>query len=110
MTETIAPMATTRTVMDEQAQRELAARMVEEARAAGIDLVGPGGLLTSLTKQVLETGLQEEMSEHLGYDKHDPVGRNRENSRNGTRTKTVLTEIGPSTSTYRATGVARSSR
>jgi hypothetical protein len=35
------------------------------------------------------------MSEHLGYDKHDPAGRNRANSRNGTRTKTVLTEVGP---------------
>ena len=35
------------------------------------------------------------MSEHLGYDKHDPAGRNRGNSRNGVRSKTVLTEIGP---------------
>jgi putative transposase len=95
MTETIDPVTTTHTVMDEDAQRELAARMVEQARAAGIDLVGPGGLLTGLTKQVLETALEEELSEHLGYDKHDPVGRNGENSRNGTRTKTVLTEIGP---------------
>jgi hypothetical protein len=32
---------------------------------------------------------------HLGYDKHDPAGRNGQNSRNGTRAKTVLTEIGP---------------
>jgi transposase-like protein len=95
MTETIDPVTTTHTGMDEQTQRELAVRMVEQARAAGIDLVGPGGLLTGLTKQVLETALEEELSEHLGYDKHDPTGRNRENSRNGTRTKTVLTEIGP---------------
>jgi transposase-like protein len=35
------------------------------------------------------------MSDHLGYDKHDPMGRNRGNSRNGVRSKTVLTEIGP---------------
>jgi transposase-like protein len=35
------------------------------------------------------------MSEHLGYEKHDPAGRGRGNSRNGTRAKTVLTEIGP---------------
>jgi len=51
-------------------------------------MVGPGGLLTGLTKQVLEAALEEELSEHLGYDKHDPVGRNGENSRNGTRAKT----------------------
>jgi putative transposase len=35
------------------------------------------------------------MTQHLGYDKHDPMGRNGANSRNGTRTKTVVTEIGP---------------
>jgi putative transposase len=50
------------------------------------------GLLTTLTKRVLEAALEAEMSEHLGSDKHDPVGRN---YRNGVRSKTVLTEIGP---------------
>ena len=35
------------------------------------------------------------MSEHMGHDKHDPAGRNHGNFRNGIRTKTVLTEIGP---------------
>jgi putative transposase len=48
-----------------------------------------------LTKTVLETALEAEMSEHLGYQRHDPVGRDGGNSRNGARTKTVLTEIGP---------------
>jgi len=43
---------------------------------------------------VLETALEAEMTEHLGYDKHDPTGRTGGNSRNGTRSKTVLTEIG----------------
>jgi transposase-like protein len=41
---------------------------------------------------VIETALEEEMSEHLGYDKHEPMGRNRGNSRNGKRSKTVLTD------------------
>ena len=58
-------------------------------------MVGPNGLLSSLTKRVLEAALEVEMSEHLGYHKHDPAGRNRGNSRNGVRSKTVLTEIGP---------------
>jgi transposase-like protein len=35
------------------------------------------------------------MSEHLGYDKHDPVGRDGRNSRSGTRSKAVLTDTGP---------------
>ncbi len=76
-------------------QQQLAVELVAKARAEGVDLVGPAGLLTGLTKTVLETALEAEMSEHLGYEKHDPEGRNGGNSRNGTRTKTVLTEIGP---------------
>jgi putative transposase len=57
--------------------------LVRQARAQGVALTGPGGLLKALTKTVLETALEEEMAEHLGYDKHDPAGRNRGNSRNG---------------------------
>jgi len=52
--------------------------------AHGVDLVGPGGLLSNLTKQVLETGLEVEMEEHLGYEKHAAEGRNGDNSRSGT--------------------------
>jgi putative transposase len=76
-------------------QQHLAKQLVEQADDEGANLVGPDGMLTGLTKNVLETALEAEMSEHLGYDKHDPMGRNRENSRNGTRAKTVQTEVGP---------------
>jgi putative transposase len=82
-------------VPDRIDQQQLAQQLVDAARAEGVELVGPGGLLTGLTKTVLETALDVEMSEHLGYDRHDPAGRDGGNSRNGTRTKTVLTEIGP---------------
>jgi transposase-like protein len=57
--------------------------------------VGPAGPLADLTKRVLEAGLEAEMSEHLGYDKDAVEGRNGGNSRNGTRSKTVITEVGP---------------
>jgi putative transposase len=76
-------------------QQRLAQDLVEQARAEGMQLVGADGLLTGLTKSVLEAALNAEMSEHLGYDKHDPLGRNGGNSRNGTRAKTVLTAVGP---------------
>jgi putative transposase len=76
-------------------QQHLAKQLVDQANDEGAKLVGPDGMLTGLTKDVLETALEAEMSEHLDYDKHDPAGRNRENSRNGTRTKTVQTEVGP---------------
>jgi putative transposase len=49
-------------------------------------------LLKQLTKSVVEAALDEEMSDHLRYDKHAVEGRNRGNSRNGTRAKTVLSD------------------
>jgi transposase-like protein len=65
---------------------------VRRARDRGVALTGPQGLLKALNKTVIEIALDEELSEHLGYDKHDPAGRNGGNSRNGKRTKTVLTD------------------
>ena len=91
MAETIEPMAAR---IDQQ---QLAEELVARARADGVQLIGEGGLLTGLTKSVLECALEEEISDHLGYDKHDPAGRNGGDSRNGHREKTVLTEIGPVT-------------
>ena len=69
--------------------------LVARARQRGLDLTGPEGLLTALTKRVLESALEGELTDHLGYDKHDPMGRGSGNSRNGVRAKTVLTDIGP---------------
>ena len=54
-------------------------------------MTGPDGLLKQLTKSVIETALSEEMTEHLGYEKHDPAGAGAGNIRNGTRSKTVIT-------------------
>lgn len=88
--EMIEPMTTD--IVD---QKRLAEQLLEQAKEQNVELVGPDGLLGQLTKNVLETALDAEMSEHLGYEKHDPAGRNSGNSRNGTRSKTVLTEIGP---------------
>jgi putative transposase len=75
--------------------QQLAEQLVDRAKTDGLDLVGPDGVLTGLTKTVLEAGLEAELSEHLGYDKHAPEGRDGANSRNGTRPKTVTTEVGP---------------
>jgi putative transposase len=74
---------------------QLAARLVAQARQEGISLVGPDGLLQRVTKLALEGALEGELTDHLGYAHGDPAGRNGGNSRNGTRAKTVLTEIGP---------------
>jgi putative transposase len=74
---------------------QLAAQLVAQARERGISLVGPDGLLQRLTRLVLEGALEGELTDHLGYQHRDPAGRNGGNSRNGTRAKTLLTEIGP---------------
>jgi putative transposase len=58
------------------------------------DIVGENGLLKRLTKAVLERALNAELTHHLGYEKHDPAGRNSGNSRNGTSRKTVKGEFG----------------
>ncbi|MFC3245028.1 IS256 family transposase [Gordonia humi] len=73
--------------------KQLAEQLLTQAKEQGVNLVGPGGLLSQLTKQVLETALDAEMTEHLGHEYGGtPVA---ENMRNGTRSKTVITEIGP---------------
>ena len=84
---------------DELAGRQLspeqaaAAAMVAEARARGLELTGPDGLLKLFTKNVLETALNEEITEHLGYEKNraEP-GRQSGNVRNGARPKTVISD------------------
>jgi len=77
--------------VDEQLVRQLGQR----ARAEGLQLTGEGGLLQRLTKMVVESALDGEMEDHLGYAKHELAGRDGGNSRNGTRAMEVLTEAGP---------------
>lgn len=79
-----------RLVSEEQA-REL----VEQARAQGLEVTGPEGLLQQMVKSVLEAALAEEITDHLGYEHGDPGGRGSGNSRNGSTSKTVLTDSGP---------------
>ena len=70
----------------------LAEQLVGAARTRGVELTGPGGLLTGLTKRVLETALDVELSEHLGHDKGERSGSG--NVRNGSSGKTVRTDVG----------------
>ena len=78
-------------VVDEQ----LVAGLIARAGAEGLSVTGEGGLLAQLTKMVLEASLEGELDAHLGYGKHDPVGRDGGNSRDGRRSKSVLTPAGP---------------
>jgi hypothetical protein len=78
---------------DRSAEAAATAELVRLANEQGLALTGPHGLLKLFTKNVLETALNEELTEHLGHEKNR-AGPDREgaNVRNGTRAKTVLTE------------------
>jgi putative transposase len=92
MTATLPDVAAKKKQVVQSAEAQAAAELVRLAKEQGLSLTGPDGLLKQLTKTVLETSLNEEMTEHLGYEKHDPAGAGTGNVRNGTRGKTVLTE------------------
>jgi len=81
-------------VGDEPAMRDWAAELVERARSEGVELTGDNGLLTALVRQVLQTGLEVEMTDHLGYEPHAADGRGSGNSRNGRYPKMVTTDVG----------------
>jgi transposase-like protein len=72
----------------------LAQQLVAQAAGQGVQLTGDGGLLTGLTRQVLQAALEAEMAAHLGFERGDPAGRGAVNIRNGSYPKTVRTEIG----------------
>jgi putative transposase len=92
MTATLDDVTARKKKPEPSAQEQAAAELVRLAKAQGLSLTGPDGLLKQFTKAVLETALNEEMTEHLGYAKHDPAGVGAGNIRNGTRPKTVLTD------------------
>src|SRR3954470_7324104 len=94
--------------VDVTAEEEISgAEAVEQLRASGVlddvlaridagqlQLTGEGGFLPEMVKAVLERGLSAELTEHLGYEKGDPVGRELPNARNGYSPKSVASEVG----------------
>jgi putative transposase len=92
MTTTLDDVTARKKKPEPTAEEAAAAELVRVARERGLSLTGPEGLLKQLTKAVLETALNEELTEHLGHEKHGLAAGETGNVRNGTRPKTVLTE------------------
>ncbi|CAM3365377.1 MULTISPECIES: IS256 family transposase [Bacteria] len=94
MAATLEAVPSTKTVekLTDTSEVDAARELVRMAKEQGLALTGPDGLLKQLTKTVIETALDEELTEHLGYERHDAAAKDTANSRNGTRSKTVLTE------------------
>jgi putative transposase len=58
------------------------------------DIIGENGLLKQLTKALVERAMEAELTTHLGYEKHDPVGHGSGNSRNGASKKRLKGDFG----------------
>lgn len=80
-----------RELMDEEFLDRLMAQVDED----GLALTGEGGFLPELVRAVLERGLATELTDHLGYERGDPAAAEFSNSRNGSSSKTVETDVGP---------------
>jgi putative transposase len=90
---TAAPGTMAREAVDEMVEAGLLDDLMGRIDEGGLRLTGEGGFLPEMIKRVLEHGLQNELSGHLGYDKHERVP-NPGNARNGATPKTVRTEVG----------------
>lgn len=74
---------------------EQIAGIIEQAEAHVLKLTGEGGLLPDMIKAAVQTALNAETFDHLGYDRHDRLGRGSGNLRNGLTCKAVQTTAGP---------------
>ena len=72
---------------------EMIDKLLKEYRTPE-EVVGEGGLLAQLTKRLLERAMSAELTEHVGYERGDPEGRNSGNSRNGNSQKTLKGTFG----------------
>jgi putative transposase len=78
-----------RVLPDEVIDELLAGRKTEE------EIAGPGGLLSQLTKRVVERAMEVELTDHLGFEPHQEPPGGAGNTRNGSTPKTLTTEHGP---------------
>lgn len=84
--------------MPDEIRRKLPDSVVDELLAGASseeEIVGPGGLLSQLTKRLVERALEVEITDHLGYERHVEPPGGAENQRNGSTRKTLVTEHGP---------------
>jgi putative transposase len=89
----VSPRKRDKTERELSPEQAVAAAMIADAKARGLELTGPNGLLKLFTKSVLETALNEEMTDHLGHKKNQAEpDRDSTNVRNGSRAKTVISD------------------
>ena len=85
---------TAREAVDKMVQAGMLDDLMNQVDSGDLQLTGDGGFLPELVRRVLEAGLQAELTDHLGYEKHDRAGHGSGNSRNGYTAKRLGSEIG----------------
>jgi putative transposase len=84
--------------MGDDLRAKLPDELVDELLAGASseeEVVGPGGLLSQLTKRLVERAMEVELTDHLGYDRHQEPPGGSGNTRNGSTRKRLATEPGP---------------
>ncbi len=84
--------------MPDEIRRKLPDEVVDELLAGASseeEIVGPGGLLSQLTKRLVERAMEVELTDHVGYERHQEPPGGTGNTRNGSTPKTLITEHGP---------------
>src|SRR5215204_4388388 len=87
-------MGAARDAVDKLVRGGLLDELMAQVDEGSLQLTGEGGFLPELVKRVLEAGLAAELSEQLGYERHDRAGHGSGNSRNGSTPKRLGTEVG----------------
>src|SRR5947209_7913448 len=83
--------------LPDEMRRKLPDELVDELLAGARteeEIVGSGGLLSQLTKRLVERAMEVELTDHLGYEPHQEPPGGAGNTRNGSTPKTLLTESG----------------
>lgn len=75
-------------------QQALLDELLKDFKGDAKELLGQHGLIKQITKRALESALEGELTDHLGYEPHEPAGRKSGNARNGRNRKTVKTAEG----------------
>jgi putative transposase len=88
------PPQSAREVVDRLVSTGFLDDLMAQVDSGGVELTGDGGFLPELVKRVLEAGLAAELTDHLGYERHDRAGHGSGNSRNGFTGKRLGTEVG----------------
>ena len=85
---------TAREAVEKMVQAGMLDDLMNQVDSGDLQLTGEGGFLPELVRRVLEAGLQAELTDHLGYERHDRAGHGSGNSRNGFTAKRLGTEVG----------------